>query len=343
MQINNASLGATSALAMTPSNKPSEGSERFVLDLNAIESVKVAAKHDPKVGIKQVASQFEAMFLNTLLQTMRQNPMGGEEEDSGGALGTYQGLYDQQLTQKISGNGGMGIAAALEKQLAKAQGIKMDGPGNKNISAGVVENSTRPVPQQSWSQLPAKVNSTLEAALAKVTEPKVTVATEATVTPSTKTTGASGDFARTLLPHATQAGKELGVEPQLVVAHAALESGWGKKPIRHSDGRDSHNLFSIKAGGSWKGNTVDITTTEYIDGAPQKRVERFRSYGSYQEAFTDYAKLIKNNPRYQGALNQGSDAVGFARGLARGGYATDPHYANKLSQLAAGVSGKPNT
>lgn len=315
---------------------PNDLSQSYVLDLNAVESLKTSAKQDPKNAIKQVAGQFEAMFLNILMKSMRQTSFDGEEDSN--ALDTYQGMFDQQLVQQLAGSGrGTGLAAALEQQLGKAAGVDMGADAGRATGGQVreMESLIQPMPQQAWSSANPRVRSALEGALAKLAEPKVRMDNTAVAGNGGPVSATSpAEFSRSLLPHAQQAAQELGVAPQLVVAHAALESGWGKKPIRHADGSDSHNLFSIKAGGSWKGKTVDILTTEYVDGAPQKRVERFRAYDNYQDAFADYARLIKNNPRYQGALNQGTDAAGFARGLARGGYATDPNYAAKLSQLA---------
>ena len=133
---------------------------------------------------------------------------------------------------------------------------------------------------------------------------------------------------------ATEAARQLGVSPELVLAHAALESGWGKRPLRNADGSDSHNLFGIKADANWRGAALDAMTTEHENGVDEHRQERFRSYPDVGAAMNDYARLLRNNPRYQAALNAGGDAVAFAQGLARGGYATDPDYARKLVQVA---------
>jgi flagellar protein FlgJ len=121
-----------------------------------------------------------------------------------------------------------------------------------------------------------------------------------------------------------------------MIGQAALESGWGGREIRGTDGKPSHNLFGIKAGRGWTGRTVDIVTTEYVNGLPQKAVERFRVYDSYADAFRDYAKLIRGNPRYAAVLEAGNDAVAFARGLQKAGYATDPQYADKLARVING-------
>jgi flagellar protein FlgJ len=118
-----------------------------------------------------------------------------------------------------------------------------------------------------------------------------------------------------------------------MLGQAALESGWGKREIKQADGSASHNLFGVKAGKSWTGKTVNVATTEYVNGVPQKRVEKFRAYDSYAAAFEDYAKLLSNNPRYKNVVANASDAHNFARGLQRAGYATDPNYAQKLSSI----------
>jgi flagellar protein FlgJ len=142
-------------------------------------------------------------------------------------------------------------------------------------------------------------------------------------------------FLASIQPWADETGERLGVSPAIVAAHAALESGWGKRPLRAAGGADTNNLFGIKAGGQWQGAVAAATTTEYSNGAALKKVEQFRAYPDTASAFRDYADMLVSNPRYQGALHTGSDAHAFASGLARGGYATDPHYADKLSRLAS--------
>jgi flagellar protein FlgJ len=145
---------------------------------------------------------------------------------------------------------------------------------------------------------------------------------------------AQQEFLASIAPWAQQAGERLGVAPHLVAAHAALESGWGQRPLRQPGGADTHNLFGIKAGGQWRGDVAAAATTEYDHGAAVGRTERFRSYPDQGAAFDDYAQMLLANPRYRAALNTGDDAHAFAQGLARGGYATDPAYGAKLARLA---------
>ncbi|WP_050407357.1 glycoside hydrolase family 73 protein [Massilia sp. NR 4-1] len=148
-------------------------------------------------------------------------------------------------------------------------------------------------------------------------------------------------FLASIRPWAAEAGERLGVAPDIVAAHAALESGWGQRPLRLPGGADSNNLFGIKAGGQWQGDSNPARTTEYEGGVAMKKVERFRSYPDQGAAFRDYASLLLENPRYQKALNAGNNARAFAQGLVQGGYATDPGYAEKLTRLAARIAQRP--
>jgi len=136
--------------------------------------------------------------------------------------------------------------------------------------------------------------------------------------------------------HALQASNATGIPARFLLGHAALESGWGKHEIRTADGGQSFNLFGIKAGRGWKGATTEVTTVEYVNGAPRKMLQKFRAYGSYAEAFQDYATLMQGNRRYAAVLKQ-NDAAGFARVCRRAGYATDPRYADKLTSILNGA------
>ena len=141
------------------------------------------------------------------------------------------------------------------------------------------------------------------------------------------------EFVQRMWDSAKSASAATGMPAQFILGQAALESGWGRREIRHADGASSHNLFGIKAGATWKGATVDAVTTEFSNGVARKVTEKFRAYASYADSFTDYARLITQNPRYAATLNAGADADRFARSLQDAGYATDPHYAVKLARV----------
>ncbi|MEA9606949.1 flagellar assembly peptidoglycan hydrolase FlgJ [Xanthomonas campestris pv. plantaginis] len=140
-------------------------------------------------------------------------------------------------------------------------------------------------------------------------------------------------FVAKIWTHAQKAARELGVDPRALVAQAALETGWGRRGI--GNGGDSNNLFGIKATG-WNGAKVTTGTHEYVNGVKTTESADFRAYGSAEESFADYVRLLKNNSRYQTALQAGTDIKGFARGLQQAGYATDPGYAAKIAAIANG-------
>ena len=150
---------------------------------------------------------------------------------------------------------------------------------------------------------------------------------------------AQQEFLRQIAPLAQQASQRLGVSAEVLAAHAALESGWGAKPIRREDGTSSFNLFGLKAGASWRGTVAEVMTTEYEQGQAEKRREGFRSYASPAQAFGDFTQLLLTNPRYQGALQTGANAQAYGQALQKGGYATDPAYADKLARVAARIKG----
>jgi flagellar protein FlgJ len=145
------------------------------------------------------------------------------------------------------------------------------------------------------------------------------------------------DFLRQLRPHAERAARELGVDPNALLAQAALETGWGRSVPCNAQGGCSFNLFGIKAGSQWSGATVNVPTLEFEAGIPVRKVERFRAYDSLADSFRDYAALIRDSSRYANARGAGDDVEAFATALQQGGYATDPHYAQKIAAVASEV------
>ncbi|GHD76224.1 flagellar assembly peptidoglycan hydrolase FlgJ [Vogesella fluminis] len=290
-----------------------DASNQLAIDPSATERLSSLARSNPKEAIRQVASQFEAILLNQMMTSMRSNGFDGEEDSS--ALGTYRGMLDQQMVNVMVQGGGTGLADMLARQI---EGVAR------------IDRTATPAASSGMLPLPA-----LPATAAKAIRQYAEAAGTATVAPAPVAIPSERQaFVSTLLPHAGQAAERLGVAPELLVGHAALESGWGSRSIRHPDGRESYNLFGIKAGGAWRGESVATLTTEYVDGKARKQVESFRSYPSLQAAFDDYATLLESSSRYQQALNQGDNAQGFAVALQQGGYATDPAYARKLAGVA---------
>ncbi len=277
---------------------PAAGSQaRLSLDARSLDQLKTQSRDRPDEALKTAAKQFEAVFMNMLLKSMRE---ALPQTDAFGSDATrlYTSMFDQELSTKLGERGGMGIADLLVKQLSDAQKGKQS-----------------PLPASGRTSTIDKLNAATAQA-----QPNLG-------------SGAPQAFVDRLLPQARNAERATGIPAEFMLGQAALESGWGQREIRRPDGSNSFNLFGIKASPGWNGATVDVMTTEYTNGVPRKTVEKFRAYGSYQQAFEDYGRLIAGNPRYVNALNSGGKIERFAQGLQQGGYATDPRYAEKLTRV----------
>jgi flagellar protein FlgJ len=273
-------------------------SARFALDTQSLEQLRAQAKHSPDQALKAAAQQFEAVFLNMMLKSMREaTPQDGMFDSEQTKM--FTGMLDQQLAQSMSSRG-VGLADIMVKQLSR----NLDGQMQSGKS--VLQSFRAIGPQSSASALPSAYGVT-----------------------------AQQDFMSRMLPHAMQASQATGVPPQLMLGQAALESGWGKREIHLADGSNSYNLFGIKANAGWNGKVAEVMTTEYRDGVAYKQVEKFRAYSSYAEAFQDYAGMMSQNPRYAAVLQQGDDLAGMAQAVQKAGYATDPDYADKLVRVMA--------
>jgi peptidoglycan hydrolase FlgJ len=245
--------------------------------------------------VREAAKQFETMFTQQLLKQMRDSSMNADMMDNEGTkMGTE--MLDSQWASKMAGlPGGLSdvIARQLERQMGIAQGVTAK-PVTANPAPVDPLHADAPV------ALPQK---------------------------------AAAAFIQAHTDAAAAAEKATGIPARFMIAQAAHETGWGRKEIRNSDGSNSYNLFGIKAGPNWKGATTDVTTTEYIGGKAHKVTQTFRAYSSFAESFADYASTMKNSPRYAAVVASGADANGFARGLQKAGYATDPAYAAKLTRM----------
>jgi len=295
-----------------------------IFDINALSTLKRGARSNDPAAIKAAAQQFEALFLQMVLKSMRDaTPREGLFDSEQTRM--YESLLDQQLAQVMSAKGGgTGLAAMIEKQLTR---------GGDSVTAFDGGLPLKPAATPYRLDAPARPLSLPSASDGPMPLAPVPVAPASGQEPAASP--AARDFVNKVWPHAASASGTTGVPAAFLVAQAALETGWGRSEPRAADGRPSYNLFGVKAGRGWTGATVEATTTEYVDGVAQQRVERFRAYGSYAEAFADYARLLTSNPRYAPVVGA-TDAATFARGLQRAGYATDPGYADKLSRIIGG-------
>jgi flagellar protein FlgJ len=240
-------------------------------------------------------------------------------------------MLDQQMSQKLAKRG-IGLADVLVRQLGAQQagqqalGIGANASGEQGAGAGMPLNPSGLDALR--MQRSADTLSTDRMATSNARASSAVTATNNDGKPAHVRA-----FQDKLADAAAEAEQSTGVPAKFMLGQAALETGWGKRVIRNRDGSSSNNLFGIKAGASWKGKVATAVTTEYVNGKPHTRVEKFRSYDSPAEAFKDYARMLSNNPRYEKVLAHGGDASTFAHGLQRAGYATDPQYAAKLSRI----------
>ncbi len=289
----------------------------FFADPQALASLKQDAKAQDPSALKEAAKQFESLFTQMLLKSMREanKSFGGDSLFGSDQSDFYQDMFDNQIALHLSKGRGLGLADMLIRQLAggvSASGVNgeertVNGRAPNGASSGYSLEPTADSPVKG-SEHPASNHQPI--------------------------TTSKADFVRKFLPHAKAAARELGVDPHALLAQAALETGWGRSVPHNSSGECSYNFFGIKATGRWSGGTVSVPTLEFEDGLPVRKAERFRAYGSPADSFRDYAALIRNNPRYEQVLGCGDDVASFASALQAGGYATDPNYAKKIVSVA---------
>jgi flagellar protein FlgJ len=315
-------------------NAANDLTQRFALDVQGFAKLSAQAKASPQAGMKMAAQQFDAVFTQMMLKSMRDaTPQDGPFDSHDSA--TFTSMMDQQLSQQLSQKG-IGVADAMLKQMMRNQGMQVRGAngaggglaGALGGGSGGDEGQSAALNALARAYGNAQANGQL--AMGKG------YSANSALTPPLKGDGSSPKvdaFVDKLAEPAQAASAATGIPARFIIGQAALESGWGKSEIKKSDGSTSHNVFGIKATRDWTGKTVSTVTTEYVNGKPQRTVEKFRAYDSYQEAMTDYASLLKGNPRYAQVINSAHDVNGFANGMQRAGYATDPHYAKKLMSI----------
>lgn len=302
---------------------------KFALDTKGLGELKQGARNGSPAALKEAATQFEAMFINMMMKSMREaTPQEGIMDNQQSKM--FTGMLDQQLSQNLAKRG-MGLADVLTRQLTSNQmGAQALAIGADGVAAGKAAAAASAMAPLDGSMRPGMDAATMIKTGA--TQPG------APVLPLTTASGRVQpahvrNFQEKLHAHAAEAERATGVPAKFMLGQAALESGWGKRMIRNADGSSSNNLFGIKAGPGWKGKVATAVTTEYVNGVARQKVERFRAYDTPADSFKDYANMLARNPRYDKVLNSGGDAAAFAHGLQRAGYATDPQYAAKLTRV----------
>ena len=282
----------------------------LAISAQSLDSLRAKAKQSPDQALKAAAQQFEAVFMNMMMKSMRDaTPQDGLFDSEQTRM--YTSMLDQQMAQNMAGKG-IGLADIMIRQLGSAANAATANEKITNQGAVNDQSSVDQAPYTPASYVPTPA----PAPHAQIPQ----------------------DFVQHFAGVAAQVSNETGVPVHLMLGQAALESGWGKREIRTADGNTSHNLFGIKATGDWKGDVAEVVTTEYRDGVAKKQVAKFRAYDSYAEAFSDYARLLRDNPRYAPVMEQRQNLADAAQALQRAGYATDPNYADKLAGVMNRIS-----
>ena len=269
------------------------GNAGMYTDMSGLARLRAQAANKSPEASKEVARQFEALFVQTMLKAMRDASQLGEATD-GEQTRFYQDMYDKQIALDLARKDSIGLAAIIERQLSGPAAADAVSP--TGVMPKIMMKSAQNTPVQ-WA--PASQEA----------------------------------FIQELWPHAEKSAKELGVSADVLIAQAALETGWGKKMIHHPQGGNAFNLFGIKAGKHWQGEYINVPTIEYRDGIAQREHASFRSYASLSESMDDYVAFLQQNPRYQQALEKAGNAQDFLQELQQAGYATDPAYAEKISNI----------
>nr|WP_285817628.1 flagellar assembly peptidoglycan hydrolase FlgJ [Echinimonas agarilytica] len=294
-------------------------------DIASLDNLRSAAQKDEKGALREVALQFESIFMQMMLKGMREANAAFESDLFNSNYSKfYRDMSDQQMALSMSEQGALGLADVMIEQLSPET--------SKMTPASVLRNAESERPQS--ITLPSELNaiSSRSSRLAEQTQPVQLTEQEALFS-------SPEDFVEKMLPLARQTAAALGVDEKAILAQAALETGWGQKVIRNSDGSNSFNLFNIKASGDWKGNQSRVSTLEFESGLPVKKMASFRSYEGFRDSFDDYREFIGNSSRYSDAVSKKDDSAGFLQELQRAGYATDPDYANKALSVLRKVAG----
>jgi flagellar protein FlgJ len=302
-------------------------------DFQGLSALRNQASNNPNAAIEEVASQFESLFTQMMLKSMREAsaPLEGGLFKSN-QMDTYQGMFDQQIALDLSSQKSLGLADILVRDFG--------GKSEPKETAELHALPERTANFQSDLSRHMLLNSATGDDVAALYETSSSgesqplgIDAKADWRPSTP-----DQFIRDIWEHAVAAGEKIGVDPALLVAQSALETGWGKKVMQAPDGRSSHNLFGIKASPSWEGPSTVVRSLEYRDGMAELEQSRFRVYDSLASSFNDYVSFLTGNPRYEQALGKVADSREFVNELQDAGYATDPAYAEKIMDIVGRTS-----
>ncbi|MFA3790643.1 flagellar assembly peptidoglycan hydrolase FlgJ [Aliiglaciecola sp. SL4] len=307
---------------------------RNVHDFKGIDTLRQAAQSGDKQALDEAAKQFEAIFVQMMLKSMRKAQDALADKDSpfnSQQVKFYRDMHDQQLAVDLSSRGGVGIAELIVQQLSPGENGFMPASAvrdNANLFNLVRQSAKEYAPVNSdqsalqSNQITSQQSSSMQKELMQDAPKQNATKQSAFASPS--------EFMQTLLPHAEKIAEKIGIDPKALLAQAAVETGWGQYMIHTGNGQNTHNLFGIKADNRWQGETTAINTVEFDQGVAKQQKAQFRTYDSFADGLKDYVSFVSDNPRYQQALENVNDPKAYFSALQTAGYATDPQYANKI-------------
>jgi flagellar protein FlgJ len=291
-------------------------------DIKGLDALRQAAQSGDSKALDEAAKQFEAIFVQMMLKSMRKAQDVMADKDSpfnSEQVKFYREMHDTQIASDLASNGSIGLAEIIVRQLGKT--------GDGYMPAGALRNdgnlssinrntivSTQKAQDAVLGNQPVKSFQSFKSAAFSDAQ----------------------SFIETLYPAAQQAAEQLGLDPKALLAQAAIETGWGKHMIHNTSGQNSHNLFGIKADRRWQGDRAMVDTIEFEQGVAATKKAPFRMYDSFSESMQDYVGFVKQNPRYEEAIKQTKSVESYFSELQKAGYATDPEYANKVIAVFEG-------
>ncbi|MBQ4831801.1 flagellar assembly peptidoglycan hydrolase FlgJ [Pseudoalteromonas sp. MMG010] len=284
-----------------------------------------ASSEASRAALKKAAAQFESIFTQMLFKSMRQANEAFEDEDNplnSSSVKFFEDMHDQQMSTELSSNGSLGLADLIVQQLSpdgeKYQLASVFRTGNDIASSQMINNNN---------------NNTNEAAENKREAVDSLANSDNQQSDVTSSFNTTKEFVSHVWEHAKEAAQKIGLNPAVMVAQAALETGWGKHVINKSDGSSSNNLFNIKSDSRWEGDKASKVTVEFENGTAVKKQASFRAYESIKDSVNDFVDFLTQNPRYEQALQTTHQPEQFLDELQKAGYATDPNYANKIKSV----------
>jgi len=339
-------------------DKPANGNyakaQNAYHDFQGLRELKKGAVEEDPEALKEVARQFEALFIQMILKSARDADelIGGEESlMRSKEMSFFQGMMDEQFSiamTQSNGGKGLGLADVLVQQLAKTPVGEVSEDVMQQLNDRRLHSSQAPLAAAVNNPNQQQDRQAAAEAIQAAQRPPMTAAADKTGRKPLEIEGlpvsadkrayfaSPEDFVRHIYPLAQKAATRIGVDPKLMHAQTAIETGWGKFMIPRDDGTSSFNLFNIKADQRWGGESAEVQTLEFRNGQPQQERWPFRAYESLEESMHDYIDFLSANPRYQQALEKTTDSQAFAKGLQQAGYATDPRYAQKIINIMDG-------